>query len=76
MDKIKKYSRPRSLYLSHGAGPMPLLGDDGHKEMVENLNIIAAKIAKPSAIILISAHWEKAIPTITKGANPSLIYDY
>jgi aromatic ring-opening dioxygenase catalytic subunit (LigB family) len=76
MDKIKKYSRPTVLYLSHGAGPMPLLDDDGHKEMVENLKIIAAKIAKPSAIILVSAHWEEASPTITLGDNPSLIYDY
>jgi len=55
---------------------MPLLGDDGHKEMVENLNIISAKIAKPSAIILISAHWEEVSPTITLGTHPSLIYDY
>ena len=76
MDKIKKYCRPTVLYLSHGAGPMPLLDDDGHKEMVENLKIIAAKIVKPSAIILVSAHWEEASPTITLGANPSLIYDY
>ena len=76
MDKIKKYSRPTVLYLSHGAGPMPLLDDDGHKEMVENLKIIAAKIAKPSAIIVVSAHWEEASPTITLGANPPLIYDY
>lgn len=70
MDKIKKYSRPAVLYLSHGAGPMPLLDDDGHKEMVENLKIIAAKIAKPSAIILVSAHWEEASPTITVGDTP------
>jgi len=76
MDKIKKYSRRTVLYLSHGAGPMPLLDDDGHKEMVENLKIIAAKIEKPSAIILVSAHWEEASPTITLGATPSLIYDY
>jgi 4,5-DOPA dioxygenase extradiol len=76
MDKIKKNSRPTVLYLSHGAGPMPLLGDDGHKEMIENLKSIAAKIAKPSAIILVSAHWEEVSPTITHGANPSLIYDY
>jgi aromatic ring-opening dioxygenase catalytic subunit (LigB family) len=76
MDEIKKHSCPTVLYLSHGAGPMPLLDDDGHKEMVENLKIIAAKIAKPSAIILVSAHWEEASPTITLGDNPSLIYDY
>ena len=55
---------------------MPLLGDEGHKEMVECLQGIAANIKKPSAIMVVSAHWEERIPTITSGSNPSLIYDY
>ena len=50
---------PSALYLSHGGGPMPLLGDKAHLEMVENLQHIAAMIAKPSAVIVISAHWEE-----------------
>ncbi|WP_034633677.1 DODA-type extradiol aromatic ring-opening family dioxygenase [Maridesulfovibrio bastinii] len=64
------------LYLSHGAGPLPLLGDAGHKEMVDNLESLAAKIEKPSAILLISAHWEEQVATLTSGQAPSLIYDY
>jgi aromatic ring-opening dioxygenase catalytic subunit (LigB family) len=76
MDKINKQSHRRVLYLSHGAGPMPLLGDDEHKEMVDNLKMIADKISKPSAILLISAHWEEVKPTITQAVNPLLIYDY
>ena len=76
MDRINKKSRHTVLYLSHGAGPMPLLGDDGHKQMVDNLEMIAAEISKPSAIILISAHWEEPIPTITQAVNPPLLYDY
>jgi len=67
---------PRVLFVSHGGGPLPLLGDDGHIEMVRCLKKIAANIKKPSAIIVVSAHWEENIPTITSGANPSLIYDY
>jgi 4,5-DOPA dioxygenase extradiol len=55
---------------------MPLLGDEGHKEMVACLQKIAARIRKPSAIIVISAHWEEDIPTITSGMNPPIIYDY
>ena len=55
---------------------MPLLGDEGHKEMVVCLQGIAANIEKPSAIIVVSAHWEENIPAITSAANPSLIYDY
>ena len=64
------------LFLSHGGGPLPLLGDEGHKEMVSCLKDLAATIKKPSAIIVVSAHWEESVPTITSGANPSLIYDY
>jgi 4,5-DOPA dioxygenase extradiol len=67
---------PNILFISHGGGPMSLLGDEGHKEMVNCLQDIATKIIKPSAIIVVSAHWEETIPTITSGDNPSLIYDY
>ena len=64
------------LFISHGGGPLPLLGDAGHMEMVQNLKLIASKISKPSAILVISAHWEAQIPTITAGSHPALIYDY
>ncbi|WP_444678817.1 DODA-type extradiol aromatic ring-opening family dioxygenase [Halomonas sp. E19] len=64
------------LFISHGGGPMPLLGDPGHRELVEKLTEIAGQLRRPSAILVISAHWEAAAPTITSGANPALIYDY
>lgn len=64
------------LFISHGGGPMPLLGDPGHSEMVDRLTEVAATLRKPSAILVISAHWEESVPTITSGTNPSLIYDY
>ena len=63
-------------YISHGGGPMPLLGDPDHDEMVETLNEIASEIDKPSAILVISAHWEARLPTVTSGINPGIIYDY
>ncbi|CAB1056493.1 FIG074102: hypothetical protein [Olavius sp. associated proteobacterium Delta 1] len=71
-----KDKKPRVLFLSHGGGPMPLLGDEGHLEMVENLKVVVTKIKKPSAIILLSAHWEEKIATVASGVSPSLIYDY
>jgi 4,5-DOPA dioxygenase extradiol len=64
------------LFISHGGGPMPLLGDPGHREMVDRLTELAGKLRKPSAILVISAHWEESVPTITSGAHPPLIYDY
>lgn len=69
-------TKPRVLFLSHGGGPLPLLGDKGHSEMVEALQRITVRMHKPSAIIVISAHWEEKIPTVTSAANPALIYDY
>lgn len=64
------------LFLSHGGGPLPLLADEKHKEMNDCLRKISSRIDKPSAILVVSAHWEEKIPTITSGNNPSLIYDY
>ena len=66
----------RALFLSHGGGPLPLLGDEAHAEMVTCLKEIAQTIPRPSAIIVVSAHWEEENATVTSGANPSLIYDY
>ncbi|MCB1214387.1 MAG: dioxygenase [Deltaproteobacteria bacterium] len=67
---------PKSLFISHGGGPLPLLGDARHQEMVACLEEIAATTLKPEAIVLVSAHWEAALPTITAAAKPDLIYDY
>jgi len=69
-------NKPSVLFLSHGGGPLPLLEDEGHKEMANCLEKIAAHLKKPSAIIVVSAHWEEGVPTITSGATQSLIYDY
>ena len=66
----------QALYLSHGGGPLPLLGDAAHGEMIQCLQSITTMIEKPSAIIVVSAHWEEARPTITAGMKPPLIYDY
>ena len=64
------------LYLSHGGGPLPLLGDEGHADLVDSLRSIADRIPRPDAILVISAHWEEATPGVTAGASPGMIYDY
>ncbi|PCI57971.1 MAG: dioxygenase [Gammaproteobacteria bacterium] len=72
----KKKHRNTVLYLSHGGGPMPLFADEAHKELIETLQKVTSIIKKPSAIIVISAHWEESIATITQNDSPDLIYDY
>jgi 4,5-DOPA dioxygenase extradiol len=76
MSSIAEASSGSVLYISHGGGPLPLLGDAAHEELIENLRYLATILPKPSAIVVISAHWEEGTPTITGGANPSLLYDY
>jgi aromatic ring-opening dioxygenase catalytic subunit (LigB family) len=65
-----------ALFLSHGGGPLPLLGDERHREMVDVLINMSTAMEKSSAIIVVSAHWEEKIPTLTSRENPDLIYDY
>jgi len=64
------------LYISHGAGPLPVLGDEGHTEMVDNLKLLTREIPRPSAVLVVSAHWEEAVPTVTTAVRPDLYYDY
>lgn len=66
----------RVLFIPHGGGPLPLLRDQGHLQLVNFLQDIVPSLGKPSAICLISAHWEENVPTITSAKSPSLIYDY
>ncbi|MDX1803486.1 MAG: class III extradiol ring-cleavage dioxygenase [Alcanivorax sp.] len=63
-------------YLTHGGGPLPLLGDPGHQQLVASLQSLAAALPRPKAIILVSAHWEAEQATVTGAAQPELIYDY
>ena len=65
-----------AFFLSHGGGPLPLLGDPAHEEMVQRLRSLAANTERPAAIIVVSAHWEERVATITSAANPGIIYDY
>ena len=64
------------LFIPHGGGPLPLLGDESHLTLVSFLKEITPTLALPSSILIISAHWEEEIVTITSGERPSLIYDY
>lgn len=69
-------NKPRIAFISHGGGPLPLLGDEQHRDLVSNLQIIADRVGTPAAILVISAHWEETEITLTNAANPELIYDY
>lgn len=63
-------------FISHGGGPLPLLHDPTHAELVAVLRDLPTRMARPAAIVVISAHWEAPCVTLTGSASPGLIYDY
>lgn len=64
------------IYFSHGGGPLPILGDPSHEKMITFMKQLPQRLDKPDAVIVISAHWEEAVPTIIGSASPPLFYDY
>lgn len=75
-------TRAPVIAFSHGGGPMPLLGDPSHAQIVSSLrnrvpSILKLNTAdKPRAICLVTAHWSEHVPHISSGAAYKLYYDY
>ena len=73
------------IYLPHGGGPWPFVDfgnfDRGEMDsLAAYLRGIPAALAtlgvQPKALLVISAHWEAAIPTVMTAAQPPMLYDY
>ncbi len=64
------------IFIPHGGGPLPLLGEKSHYRLISFLQTLANTFKKPDAILVISAHWEETQPTLTCAQNNTLIYDY
>jgi aromatic ring-opening dioxygenase catalytic subunit (LigB family) len=64
------------VYFSHGGGPLPILGDPGHKAMIDFMTALPEKLHRPDAILVISAHWEEKVPTLLGAEYPPMFYDY
>src|ERR1700730_18365342 len=75
--------RQPSIYVTHGGGPCfwitfaePFAPNafDGLKSHFAGL--LAGLPQRPRAILVVSAHWEEHIPTVSTAAAPSMLYDY
>ena len=70
------------VYVPHGGGPWPFvdlgMGDraelDGLATYLRSLQALPP--VKPQALLVISAHWEEAAPTVMTGERPPLLFDY
>jgi aromatic ring-opening dioxygenase catalytic subunit (LigB family) len=70
------------VFLPHGGGPWPFV-ETGFATPAEEAALAAylravkdVPPARPRALLVISAHWEEAVPTVTSGERPPLRFDY
>lgn len=68
-------------YLPHGGGPWPFveMGLDRTElnALRSYLETLAATLPRPPrAVLMVSAHWEEAVPTVQTAARPELYFDY
>jgi aromatic ring-opening dioxygenase catalytic subunit (LigB family) len=68
------------VFLPHGGGPWPFVKTPfgSPQELAEMRSYIESvgKIAKPKALLVISAHWEEQVPSVMSGERPPMLYDY
>lgn len=66
------YMKMPVLFVSHGAPTLPLEpGDTGAA-----WRKLGEQLPSPSAILVISAHWETRIPTVSRAVHPETIHDF
>lgn len=66
-------------FISHGGGPWPWIANmaAGHQPLAASLKAIAEEInIRPTAILMLSAHWETQYFTVMTAARPPMLYDY
>jgi 4,5-DOPA dioxygenase extradiol len=61
-----------SLFLAHGAPDLPLT-DHVAKRFLASLS---GSLPAPRAILIVSAHWEAAAPTLTTSEAPRTVHDF
>ncbi|XP_022818966.1 extradiol ring-cleavage dioxygenase-like [Spodoptera litura] len=67
-----------SLFLNHGGGPYPVLGEKYNLEIGEALKNVSnyVDLSRLKAIVVVTAHREEDVVTISSAERHSLVYDY
>ncbi|MCR9218899.1 MAG: dioxygenase [Alphaproteobacteria bacterium] len=66
-----------AFFISHGAPTLPIDEGAPAKAHLERLgSTLAKEVGRPRAILVLSAHWETAQPTVSAAAAPETLYDF
>ena len=63
---------PTPLFVSHGA-PTLILEESPARAFLAGLG---DRIGRPAAIVIVSAHWDTAMPRVSAAARPATIHDF
>ena len=69
------------VFIPHGGGPWPFVDTGFPPEDVEDLkaylrSVPAVAPRRPRALLVVSAHWEAAVPSLMTSSQPPMLYDY
>lgn len=77
---MEKPVRQPTFYLCHGGGPWPWMQGPIRqllRNLEQGLRELPARLpGPPSAILVVSAHWEESAFSFTSSAAPGMVYDY
>lgn len=65
-------SPDRAIFVSHGAPTIVLDGSPANRFLAE----LGARLGRPRAIIVATAHWTTRVPTLSAAASPATIHDF
>lgn len=69
-----------TYFISHGGGPWPWLDGPFRRQfdgLEQSLKDLVAEIGSaPTAVLMVSGHWEEAQFTVQSAAQPGMVYDY
>jgi len=81
--KLRRSRRQPAIYVPHGGGPWPFvdLGSFVSQKDVATMRRYFETLPEtlsepPRALLVISAHWEQAVPTVMTAPHPPMLYDY
>jgi aromatic ring-opening dioxygenase catalytic subunit (LigB family) len=69
------------VFIPHGGGPWPFVDTGFPPDDVEDLKrylrtVPSVPPRRPRALLVVSAHWEAAVPSVMTSAHPPMLYDY